>query len=503
MKKNKTIKRILIIVAFIAINALILSGIGQIYVYLNTGADRTAIFHADVKKDGFYVPIINWSNLENPGRPMEIPTQNKIEIDYINAWYARNTALKTRNIRLLENAFTEKARKNVEALVAKNKLEKISIEGTTLNHTISLDFYSADGNLIVLTDRNVKSYQRVFKDEVFLFETEESSSYKIMMLLEDGFWRIRHMEKFEADSEPNIATKDFQFSAPIAGLNYYPQLTPWNTFGTGFSSETIENDFQIINELELNTIRVFVGYEDFGKASVFPKKIEKLTKLLDVADSHQLKVLITLFDFYGDYSVEDWTLTQKHALTIVEAVKDHPALLGWDVKNEADLDFESRGASLVKAWLSQMITIIRTSDKNHPITIGWSSAEASLNLEQEVDYVSFHYYQSIEGLSASISALREKTNKPIVLQEFGMSTYRGLWNPFGYSEEDQAAYYRHFYATQKRDSVNYLSWTLFDFPEIPNRVAGKYPWRKNKQTEFGLINIKGAKKAAFDILKSK
>lgn len=503
MKKNRTYSRIVIITIFLAVNVLILFGISQILVYLNTGADRAKMFQTDLKKEGFYVPEVIWLDLENPGRPIEVPTQKTIEKDYLNAWYARSVALKTHSTDLLENAYTERARENIHSSIEKNKTDGVSIDFTTLSHNISLDFYSADGNLIVITDQNVKSFERVYKNDIFLLETEEESSYKVIMLKEDGFWRIRHMEKFQAEAKLPIAATPFLFPKVVSGLNYYPQNTPWDTFGSDFSLEILKEDFTLINELNLNTIRIFIGYEDFGNAKVSTEKLAKLRLLLDVAETHNLKVLITLFDFYGDYSVLDWTRTQKHALTVVKAVKDHPALLGWDIKNEPDLDFNTRGTSLVKAWLSHMLKTVKKTDPNHPVTIGWSSVGEAIQLEKEVDYISFHYYQDLENLSRDVSELKTKTEKPIVLQEFGLSSYKGLWNPFGNSEEDQAEFYEEFLEIQKRDSINYLSWTLFDFPAIPNEVAGILPWRKSKQTEFGLINKTGAKKAAFDVVKNK
>ncbi len=102
-----------------------------------------------------------------------------------------------------------------------------------------------------------------------------------------------------------------------------------------------------------------------------------------------------MFDFYGNYELKDWTLTQRHAQTIVTAFKDHRALFGWDIKNEPDLDFESRTQENVLAWLEEMIIRIRSWDPKHPVTIGWSSAEAAQNLGEQVNFVSFHYYQDL------------------------------------------------------------------------------------------------------------
>ncbi len=79
-----------------------------------------------------------------------------------------------------------------------NKAENISIEATTLEHQPTLEFFSEDGQLAVITDRNVVEYKRFYKNEELLFETKEVSTYKVMLLLEDGFWRIRHLVKQES-----------------------------------------------------------------------------------------------------------------------------------------------------------------------------------------------------------------------------------------------------------------------------------------------------------------
>lgn len=502
MKQNKTVYRILIIAAFVGINALIIFGISQVLAYLNTGADTTQLFHGDPTRTAYYTPDVVWKHLENPGRPMNESVQKNIETDYLDAWYVRNTALSSLNSAGIEDLYTENARKNLEAVIRQNASEDVVMETTTLSHHISLDFFSADGQLAVLTDENVSSYSRIFKNEKLILETDELANYKVVLLLEDGFWRIRHIEKYEAVPEPATSRTDFTLDTPIKGINYYPQSNPWDTFGPGFSTAVLNEDFKIITEMGLNTIRIFVGYEDFGRANVSEEKLARLVELLDLAEINKLKVIVTLFDFYGDYSVVNWTVTHAHARTIVQRLKDHNALLAWDIKNEPDLDFESRGFFLVEAWLRQMIKTIRTEDPMHAITIGWSSAEAAKKLTEEVDFVAFHFYEAIEALPAALSVLKAITDKPIVLEEFGMSTYNGFWNPLGPGETDQKAYYEMFYEHQKRDSVHYLFWTLYDFPGIPNQVAGAYPWRKNKQREFGIIKDDGAKKEAFHILNS-
>ncbi|MCH9660251.1 MAG: cellulase family glycosylhydrolase [Bacteroidetes bacterium] len=503
MKTNRTLYRVFILATFVGVLALTIFGISQLLAFLNSGADRSSIFHKDLARATYYIPSLTWIDINNPGRPIETETLAKVERDYMDAIYFQCIALKSLNTDGINDVFTEKAKKNVLDIIAANMETNTTIEKTTLSHNLFLNFYSADGQLIVLTDKDVVSYSRVFVNGKFLFDSSETSDYKIVLLLEDGFWKIRHLEKISTQKTAKIINPTKELTHNIAGINYYPKDAPWDTFGATFSKEIINQDFTIIRDLGLNTVRVFIGYEDFGKATVSEEKLNKLTELLNLAELNNLKVILTLFDFYGDYSVLDWSQTQQHATLITKEVKDHKALLAWDVKNEANLDYESRGESLVKAWLSQMIHTIKKEDSIHPITVGWSNGNAALDLVDQVDFVSFHFYDDLEHLPALVTSLKSSTEKTIVLEEFGMSNYNGIWNPFGYSENDQKEYYDAFFESQKRDSLHYLSWTLYDFSDIPNQVAGRYPWRKNKQKSFGILNISGAKKSAFNSVKNR
>ncbi len=501
MKANKITYRIFLIAGFILVNGFILFGIAQILNYLNTGADRASMFHQDVTKENYYTPKVTWKELNNEGRPMEQPSLQIIEQHYLDAWYARAQSLRSGDTQGIQDVYTKNAKENLIAIVNHNADHKTRIESTTLNHDITLDFYSADGNMVTFTDNNVRTYSATYVNEIFKFDTTEIASYKIMMLLEDGYWRIRHQEKIKVGKISNSNTQPKKFETVI-GLNYYPKDSSWDTFNTSFSSEIINSDFQKINMLGFKSIRIFIGYDDFGGANVSEIKIKKLIKLLDVAETNNLDVIITLFDFYGDYSVLDWSRTQLHAQTIVAAVGNHKALHSWDIKNEPDLDFESRGEQLVKAWLTEMNHAIKETDSIHPTTVGWSTAVAATHLVNTVDYISFHHYQSLESLPEAYDTIEAKSDKPIVLQEFGLSTDFGLWNVFGNDENDQYTYYKKFLEMQKKDSRNYLFWTLYDFENIPSSVAGIYPWRKNKQEHFGLIDLEGTPKESYNLFNS-
>ncbi len=495
---NKNILRVVLILSYIAIIAFIIFGISSLYSYLNTGADRSTMLHTDIKKTDQYLPKIIWTPLNNEGRLMDAQTLNAIEKDYLDAWYIKHIAYKTNETTGINDYYTNNARKNIFNIIKQNTVKNIAIEGTTLEHHPAIEFFSEDGQLVVITDRDVVEYKRIYENKNIILETKEKSTYKVILLLEDGFWRIRHIikqktEDYNADIDPVLNDV-----TDIKGINYYPQANPWNMFGDQFDTEIITKDFKLIKASGLNSIRVFVPYQDFGKANVKPEKLKKLSQVLDLAGEQHLKAIVTLFDFYGDYTVLDWTLNQRHAETIVSTLKNHNALLAWDIKNEPDLDFESRGQKQVIAWLDSMINLVKSIDKKHPVTVGWSNAESATLLKNKLDLITFHYYEGLDDLEATYTRLKQGiTNKPIAITEFGISSYKGLWNPFGHSENKQAAYHKQAQHIFNTNDIPFMSWTLYDFADIPKEVVGRLPWRKRAQEHFGFIAQNGETKPAF------
>ncbi|WP_116770866.1 cellulase family glycosylhydrolase [Maribacter litoralis] len=504
---NKTLYRTVLILTFLAINGLILYGIGAAWAFMNTGADKTSMLHLEVPMEDVYKPNMDWVSLDNPGRPMEDQALAEITNDYMNAWHVRNIAYKKNDRYGIEDFYTDSARARLYDIIDINKKNNHWYKRTTLNHNSALDFYTADGTMVVFKDYNVEEYQEIYEGETLVMTERDTTSYQVMMLLEDGFWRIRHLKEIPSPpdtlpEEPRNINIQLKKVEQIKGINYYPKDSPWDTFGKKFNDSIIKQDFKIIQDMGLNTIRIFIQYEDFGKNKVDQKKLNFLKTLLDSAEAYQLDVLITLFDFYGDYDVSNWTLTHRHAQQIVNAVKDHPALLGWDIKNEPDLDFGARGRLRVLSWLEQMIANIKKWDKNHPVTIGWSTPEAGIELANKVDFVSFHYYKDVEDFKTTYETLSTAVpNKPKLLQEYGISSYKGAWNFYrGADQEGQKEYYSEIQQILRENKVPYMFWTLYDFEKVPSAVAGSLPWKTKKQHYFGCLDTLGNKKPSYSEL---
>lgn len=497
VKTNKHMLRIFLIMSYILVISVITFLISSLFTYLNTGADRSKILHLEVKKEVQYLPKLTWAENGNEGREMDDQVLNSIENDYLDAWYVKNVAFRNNDITGIEDFYTESARVNLYDNIDKNKLDSLTIESTTFKHKPDILFFSEDGQLIVLEDKKVIEYKKFYKKDELVFETTEENSYKVILLLEDGFWRIRHMVKQSSKPVAPIM-KNVPMNFTMKGINYYPKDTPWDMFGDDFKLRTIKKDFKIIRKAGLNSIRIFIPYEDFGSAVVLPEKLEKLRKVLDAAEKNELKVVVTLFDFYGNYDILDWTLNQRHLETIVNTFKDHNAILAWDLKNEPNLDFDQRGKENVISWLEQMLILVKSIDNNHAVTVGWSNTESAHILSDQLDFVSFHYYEDKANFEDDYLVLKKQIpNKELVLGEFGISSYSGLWKPFIGSPEKQATYHQEMQKVLNKNNISFLSWTLYDFESVPSEVVGKLPWRVNPQKEFGFIDIKGNKKPSF------
>ncbi len=479
---------------YLTFGVFVLAGIAflgsEIRAYFNSESEKRSNLLADLAAERKGGATIHWLNTNNPGRPISSQTLSDIGSDYNAAWMVRNRSVEWGNSDLLGDYFTDSAQKKIADLIEFNVAHKQTFQEKNLKHLLDLHLYSEDGQLVSFTDVKQVSFRRAFHQQKLLESRLDTTCYKVVMLLEDGFWRVRQLVSMPV-KEPTheVSSPSTPQLSNIKGVNYYPKHAPWDTFGDAFDTNILKKDFKRVKNMGLNSLRVFIQYEDFGKEQVNPQKIQKLQALLNQAESANLQVILTLFDFYGNYDLKDWNYNLQHLREVVGAVKDHPAIHSWDIKNEPDLDFESRGKQNVLDWLKTMIAELRQIDPNTPITIGWSNAKVAHHLSEQCDYVSFHYYKEPQKFTVAFANLQQKVAKPILLQEYGLSTYSGIWNVFGADYSEQKAYYESMQRQLEKLRCGYIFWTLYDFEEVPENVVGSWPWRKKRQQHFGLWNL--------------
>ncbi|WP_153796736.1 cellulase family glycosylhydrolase [Foetidibacter luteolus] len=491
---------------------VLLTGIfAKFWFYFNSGADRSTALNVPPTLPESHVPSVTWLPDDSvTGRKMEDFNRQQIMKDYIRCWYQLHLSYLNGTATGLKDYFTPSALPKALQTV-QSVSNTMQLHETDLKHNIQLHFYSADGQIVSFTDKQLLLKQRLYKKDGSekIFSGEITADYDVVMLLEDGYWRIKNILKKEPSPLPPTDTVDINKAGLVQvkgkqfycndtlffpkGINYYPQKTPWSLFWSRYDSLVIRKDFALVKSLGFNSLRVFVNFHDFNKGNVPPERLAQLGNLLDNAARVQLKVIVTLFDFAGDYRLLNLTATDRQLETILKAFRRHPAVLAWDIKNEPDLDFKHHDKEDVTEWLTWTLKRARAYDPNHLITIGWAFPENADFLSHSLDFVSFHSYKEPAELATNIDSLQQRVNnKPLVLEEFGMSTYRGLWSPAGNNEEDQAAYFTKVkQVLHQKGDIPLFVWTLYDFKEVPANVTGSMPWRRNPQKNFGIVTVDG------------
>lgn len=269
----------------------------------------------------------------------------------------------------------------------------------------------------------------------------------------------------------------------IAGVNYYPRHAPWRRFLTEANPDEMAQELTLLEEAGFNTIRIFLWYEPLftcppEDAVPNEEAFARLDGLLATAAQHNLKVLITLNDLPDLYFrplYTDWARYDAQTRYIVRRYRHNTTLLGWDLRNEGDLDYGGRGVEArfhqteVTAWLEHVAALLRENDPYHLITAGWWGDPAVT--APLVDVISFHHWGDAHSLATRIESY-QTLGKPLLLEEVGYSTWLD-GSPGASSWDQQAQLLQEAVLTvESREMAGWLIWTAFDFPPEPGQPEG-------------------------------
>jgi len=297
----------------------------------------------------------------------------------------------------------------------------------------------------------------------------------------------------------------------ILGVNYWPRRKAmywWSDFDAG----EVREEFSVIAELGMKVVRIFLLWDDWQPTPdvVSADCLRHLVTVADIAAENGLGLDITFFT--GHMSGPNWSprwlhdpqaeaptphlrqlvsqgrvvpgayrnpfhdpvalAASRHLLaTVVDLLKDHPAVWMWNLGNEPDLFAWPQSAAAGRAWTREMTGVIRNIDSQHPVTLGLHSGslfeDNGLRINDvfaEVDTAVMHSYPMytpfldnpldpnwVPFTCAFVSAM---SGKPALMEEWGGCTappgepsQTWHWTAFGKprtqfmaSEEDLAAY---------------------------------------------------------------
>lgn len=464
-------------------------GAARLLAYFQQGADPASALNIVPNKPLDWPVELEWlPDGANSGRELEPFTRAQVEAAYIRAWLQLTFSYQKGEPFGLGTYFSGAALQAVEAATTSD----LSLEQIATRHQLALNLYSADGSLVAFTD-HVATVAQILPNSY----SEEVGMYDVVMFLEDDHWKVRHWQRTAL-----VAETAQQFPQPplpeIRGINYYPQATPWDLFWTEYDPAIIAQDIAAMRDLTFDTVRIFIPYQQFEEQ---PELMANVRDFMDQANAANLRVILTLFDFRADYRLLTWPAADRHAELLVTAFADHPALFAWDIKNEPDLDYDSNGKVTVDAWLAHTIRLVRRFDPDGRVTIGWAAAATAHTHADQLDFVSFHYYDYADRFVDTYTNLREQVDVPIVLTEFGLPTWNSPFFPNGHSEQEQAVYYADVLnAVEETDAAGWMVWTLYDFTHVPSGVAGRWPWQKGPQRYLGIVDGDGEMKESVGVI---
>lgn len=476
----------------------LIASVGGVYLlsmlvtYFNTGAERSDIYHADAIYFDKAKPHVSWVK-DDPNIEGEINPYIRMDIQeaYTQAIRALNLSQSLdKNVALREHFTVDLRDKIIRNL---DTLNKIAYTRVNLTHTLRLHFLSLDKSVVSFTDIN-----SLVKKNIYGHYIDSTEAYNVNMTLVDGRWRIDALENTTAVPD-KVVTRSAVVTQELfteSGINYYPSATPWKKFWTEYNQDTINRDLHLIKKLGFRNVRFFIPFETFGGGVIDLSMIKKLDHLIETATSYKLNLIPTLFDFPIGYELDKYPMYDRQLEFLLKRYNSEDAIALWDLKNEPNLDFEHLGKKETMEWLSFIISRARVyTDK--PITLGWSDYVFADLFCDRLDVISFHFYKDISLLEKANNTVINNCNKPILISEYGMSTYSGIW-PGGYSEHEQNLYHQELISHLKSDKIGGLAWCLYDYDTAPAEVFGWKPWAKAKQKNFGLINFDGSRKMALD-----
>lgn len=524
-----------------------IAALGRIVVFFNSGADRASALNIVPAVPPDLGERVTWLP-DHPdaaeGRLLDPVTRDRIAGAYIEGWAQINISHELGRPYGLKTYFSGQALEQVTGGVEDAAAQQWQHLQSNLHHLLQLTFFSDDGSVVALTDHNAEFVRYLRQPEAEAGRVIESNSaYDVVMLLEDGNWRVRFLVRRGDAREPDLrllpsapltetaavtATLPLTPALPttadrsapvvrytlrgktlyrdglpytIRGVNYYPRATPWTLFWPEYDPRRTAFDLGLVKRLGQNAVRIFVPFEEFGGGKELNEEyFSSLLDFLDQADNEDVGVVLTIFDHRTDHRPVNWAADKRHLSQLVPRLADHPAILMWDVKNEPDRDYGFNSPELTQAWLRYVIREIRRHDPNHLITIGWSNPESAAALADVVDIVSYHYFDAAEDYLPRVYPLiRAAGDTPIFLQEIALPTWNSIW-PHGHTEAEQAVYFANLLQQHGTlDSVGYMFWTVYDFTTVP-LAEFSTPWKRAQQANMGLVRTDYTLKPVADVV---
>lgn len=197
----------------------------------------------------------------------------------------------------------------------------------------------------------------------------------------------------------------------------------------------VERDMGYAKKLQLNSTRIWLGYQRWVQNPT--NFIDKLRSYIRTAKSFGISTMPILFNGNNlnpaTLKKDFWETTgDKYVKAVVEAIKDEPGLIIWDIMNEPTCnDFLMQAPETEKAsrlaemndFVRHYCNYVKKLDPKNAITVGHTWTRDVTMAADLVDVISFHDYletrKRVDNSYVEVEKIAKEYNKPIINSELG------------------------------------------------------------------------------------
>jgi Cellulase (glycosyl hydrolase family 5) len=277
-------------------------------------------------------------------------------------------------------------------------------------------------------------------------------------------------------------------------VSYYPADAAWADMWTDWQPARIGRDLCGIAALGANAVRVIVQPQAFGFPTPGAQMVDRLDAMVDLAAARGLRVQLTLFDRWHDYT--DFQGSDTWSRAVLAHFRGDPRIVFCELQNEID-----PGDASAMAWARHELPVVRSALRSIPITVSVSAnspvasvirLKSALGAEHP-DFYDVHYYGSAGAAFALFSRARSAVAPaPLFIGETGASS-NAARSPAG--DADQDIYLRTVeWAAQRAGLPLAAPWMFTDL--APSAVPAVQDPIDPDQRYFGLLRADGTAKPA-------
>jgi hypothetical protein len=300
------------------------------------------------------------------------------------------------------------------------------------------------------------------------------------------------------ENPPSLATR----VRDIKEVNYYPAGGGWTYMWSRFDPTAIDRDFARIRALGANTVRISILVPVFGFPTVHPVMADRLSEVIGLAAKHSLRVQLTLFDWWHQYT--DIHGSKEWVSSLLSRYRDDPHIAVVELQNEV----YPKNPEVV-AWVRTMLPYLSTVLPGTLRTVSIASVPPDVFAlfthelkNSPPDFWDYHYYGPPQDAYSVLSRIKAlAAPRPLFIGETGYTTV-GTAGDQAARNQAQAAYYRAvFTATAALGLPDPAPWTLNDFS--PGAIPPDSPAAdKPASYGYGLFWLNGTPKPAAVVVRT-